>query len=130
MNPLLMEIPLTESTPYILIDEAKGYIRFKGECYSENTVEFFKPITDWLTGYLAKNFRQLIFDCELEYFNSSTSKLLYNMLIAMDTRAAQAKGKVKITVNWIVDKDNDVIIECGEDFEDELENLEFVIKCF
>ena len=117
-----IELPLTESTPYVLIDEDKGHMMFKGECYSENTIEFFKNITDWLARFLESNFTELTFDCELEYFNSSSSKLLYNMLIAMDKCAA--KGK-RIIVNWYADSGNDVIIEYGEDFEEELSNLEF-----
>ena len=119
-----LELPLTESTPYVLIDEAEGYIRFKGECYSENTIEFFKKTTDWLTRYLASDFNSLIFDVELEYFNSSSSKLLYNMLKSMDTRASHGKS---VTVNWYAVEGNDMIIEQGEDFKDELENLSFNI---
>ena len=119
-----LELPLTESTPYVLVDESAGYIRFKGECYSENTIEFFKKTTDWLTGYLTTDFGSLTFDCELDYFNSSSSKLLYNMLKAMDTRASQGKD---IVVNWYVQDGNDVLIEYGEDFKDELTNLNFTI---
>ena len=119
-----LELPLTESTPYVLIDEEAGYIRFKGECYAENTIEFFKKTTDWLTGYLATDFSSLIFDIELEYFNSSSSKLLYNMLKSMDTRASHGKD---ITVNWYSVVGNDIILEQGEDFKDELTNLKFNI---
>ena len=119
-----LELPLTESTPYVLIDEEAGYIRFKGECYAENIIEFFKDTTDWLTRYLASDFKSLIFDCELEYFNSSSSKLLYNMLRSMDTRAGHGKD---VTVNWYVVEGNDVIIEQGEDFKDELTKLKFNI---
>ena len=119
-----LELPLTESTPYVLIDEEAGYIRFKGECYAENTIEFFKKTTDWLTGYLASDFKSLIFDVELEYFNSSSSKLLYNMLKSMDTRAQHGKD---VTINWYVVDGNDIILESGEDFKDELTNLNFNI---
>ena len=121
---LVMEVPMTESTPYVLIDEDAGYMRFKGECYSENTVAFFKNITNWLAAYLDSEFDLLTFDCELEYFNSSSSKLLYNILKSMD--AAAAAGK-KIIVNWRVDGANDILVECGEDFEDELKYLKFNI---
>ena len=119
-----LELPLTESTPYVLIDEDAGYIRFKGECYAENTIEFFKKTTDWLTGYLATDFKPLIFDIELEYFNSSSSKLLYNMLKSMDARAQHGKD---VTINWYVAEGNDIILESGEDFKDELKGLNFNI---
>ena len=122
-----IELPQTETTPYVLIehpDHDKGYMMFKGECYSENVIAFFQNITNWLSIFLNTNFSELTFDCELEYFNSSTSKLLYNILKAMEACAADGK---KIIVNWYVDQDNDIMIEHGEDFQDELENLEFNI---
>ena len=66
----------------------------------------------------------MIFDVELEYFNSSSSKLLYNMLKSMDTRASHGKD---IAVNWYTVEGNDIILEQGEDFKDELTNLKFNI---
>ena len=117
-----LEIKSTNSTPYVLIDEEKGYFNIKGDCYSENVIDFFDSVTSWLDQFLATDFPVLTLDCELEYFNSSSSKLLYNMLSDMD---ACASGGKKIVVNWIYDSANDIIIECGEDFEEELVNLEF-----
>ena len=117
-----LELPKTTSTPYVLIDEEKGYMRFEGESYSENVIEFFRVVTNWLSGFLESDFDMFTFDCALEYFNSSTSKLLYNMLMNMDKAASSDKN---IIVNWYADKDNDIIIESGEDFEEDIENLEF-----
>ena len=117
-----LELSQTGSTPYVLIDGEKGVMRFEGESYHENVLDFFKEVTDWLTGFLASDFNAFTFDCALTYFNSSTSMLLYNMLTDMDARAADGK---KVTVNWIAEEGNDIIIECGEDFEDEMKNLEF-----
>ena len=120
--PKKLELPKTESTPLVLIDEEKGYMRFEGESYSENVIAFYKVVTDWLSGYLESDFTKFSFDCDLEYFNSSTSKLLYNMLTDMDEAALDGKD---IVVNWYADKDNDIIIESGEDFQEDLENLKF-----
>jgi hypothetical protein len=33
--------------------------------------------------------------------------------------------KNKVVVNWITTGDNDIIIECGEDFKEDISNLEF-----
>ena len=122
-----LEREKTKTTPYILIDEEKGYISFEGESYLEDILGFFREINDWLEKYLSSDFPQLTFDCAMEYFNSSTAKLLYNMLGAMDASAADGK---KVIVNWIALEGDDMLIECGEDFKDEMENLEFnlVIK--
>lgn len=117
-----LEKQKTGSTPYILIDEEKGYIRFEGESFHENVIEFYREISDWLGRYLETDFQSLTFDCELKYFNSSTAKLLFNMLMEMDEHAGAGK---KVVVNWITTHDNEIIIECGEDFKEEMSEMEF-----
>ena len=49
------------------------------------------------------------------------------MLMKMDRYATSEN---KVVVNWITTEDNDIIIECGEEFQDEIEDLTFnmVIK--
>jgi len=117
-----LEREKTNTSPYILIDEEKGYMRFEGESYLEDIFGFFQEINDWLEKYLASDFSGFTFDCAMEYFNSSTTKVLYNILRLLD---AHASGK-KVIVNWIVaDEDDDMLIECGEDYQEEMENLEF-----
>ena len=117
-----LEREKTTSTPYILVDEAKGYMKLEGRCFHEKVGEFFKEINDWLDVYLVSDFKAFTFDNKIHYFNSSTTKLLFNMLLKLDDHAS--KGK-KITVNWITAEDNEIMIECGEDFREEMENLEF-----
>ena len=116
----------TDLTPYILIDEENGYMKFEGESYHENVISFFKEIYEWLGEYLKTDFDSFTIDCELTYFSSSTVKVLLNMLMDMDN----SKNSKKITVNWITASQNKIIIECGEDFQEDLENIVFklVIK--
>jgi len=116
-----LEREKTELTPYVLIDEDKGYMRLEGESYHENVVEYFRELNEWLGSFLKKDFASFTFDCELKYFNSSTVKLLLNMLLAMD----KSPCSEKVTVNWVADLSNKIIIECGEDFQEDLENLTF-----
>jgi len=116
-----LEREKTDLTPYILIDEENGIMKFEGESYHENIFEFFKEIREWLSEYLESDFASLTFDCELKYFNSSTVKVLLGMLMEMDS----CDNCEKITVNWITTKNNKIIIECGEDFEEDVENLTF-----
>ena len=117
-----MEKQKTTSTPYVLIDEGKNYMKIKGRCFHEKVTDFFKDVNEWLDGYLASDFAVFTFDCEIDYFNSSTTKLLYNMLQKMDLRAC---AKNKIILNWITTSDNEIMIECGEDFQEDVRNIEF-----
>jgi len=117
-----LEKERTASTPYILIDEKKAYMRFEGRSFHENVVEFYKDVNNWLDTYLETDFGTFTFDFEMNYFNSSTSKLLHNMLTKMDEHASDKK---KVIVNWITTEDNDIITECGEDFQEDFSNLKF-----
>jgi len=123
--PFKLEREKTKTTPYVLIDEEKGYMYFEGESYLEDIIGFFKEINEWLREYISTDFSEFTFDCELKYFNSSTNKQIYNILRLMD---ANAPGRT-VTVNWIVsDEDDDMIIEAGEDYKEDMENLTFNIN--
>jgi len=119
-----LEKEKTTSTPYVLVDAEKGYMKLEGRCFHENIGAFFKEINDWLSEYLTTDFGTFTFDNAISYFNSSTTKLMLTMLLKMDRYASAEK---KIIVNWITTEDNEIMIECGEDFEEEMENLKFNI---
>ena len=116
-----LERERTDTTPYVLIDEEQGIMRLEGESYHENIFVFFQEINAWLGKYLQTDFDSLTFDCKLKYFNSSTVKLLLNILLEMD-RSPHSKN---ITVNWITTKNNIIITECGEDFQEDVKNMTF-----
>jgi len=119
-----LEKERTKTTPYILVDEVNGYMKFEGESYLEDIVDFYKDIGEWLEIFLPTDFEKFTFDCAMEYFNSSTAKLLYNIMKLLDKNAVDKK----IVVNWIVsDEDDDMLVECGEDFRDDMEYLKFEI---
>ncbi|MCL1862128.1 MAG: DUF1987 domain-containing protein [Defluviitaleaceae bacterium] len=122
--PFRMEKERTVATPYLLIDEEKNYMKLEGRCFDESMGLFFKEILDWLDIYLETDFGEFTFDNATEYFNSSTTKLLLKMLLKMDKYASDTK---KIIVNWITIEENEIMVECGEDFMEELENIEFNI---
>jgi len=119
-----LERKKTTSTPYVLVDEEKNYMKLEGRSFHENVVDFFQEIDDWLDNYLASDFAVFTFDCEMNYFNSSTAKLLLNLIMKMDKHASSQK---KIIVNWISTESNAIVIECGEDFQEEVSNVEFTL---
>jgi hypothetical protein len=117
-----LERQKTTSTPYVLIDESRSYLRLEGRSFYENVVEFFAEVNNWLDKHLATDFKLFTFECELNYFNSSTAKLLLNILLKLDKYSTDEN---KVVVNWVTTASNDIVIECGEDFKDEVTNLEF-----
>ncbi len=118
-----LEKEKTRSTPYIMLDTAKGYMRFEGESFHENVADFYAELDTLLGEYMQTDFTLFTFDCELSYFNSSTSKFLMNLLIEMDD--AIAGSDKQVVVNWIFSNENDIMLEFGEDFSEEVENVQF-----
>ena len=117
-----LEKEKTKTSPYLLIDEENNYMKLEGKSYLEDVFGFFQDINDWLDKIFENDSAELTFDCEMEYFNSSTTKMIFNSLRKMDNAAE--KG-AKITVNWIAYEDDEMIIECGEEFAEDLDNLTF-----
>lgn len=119
-----IEVAKTISTPHMVIDAENNYLMLAGESFPENIMNFYGPLLSWLESYLATDFSVFTFDCRLVYFNSSTSKLLMNILGAMNSAAARGKN---VIVNWHSSKENDVIIECGEEFGEDFGDMQFNI---
>ena len=117
-----LEKQKTTSTPYILIDEAKSYMKMEGKSFPEKAGEFFNDVNTWLDSYLNTNFGSLVFDFAMEYCNSSTLKVIIDMMLKMDEHSI---GDNKIVINWIAPIDDDIAIESGEDIKEDMSNLEF-----
>ena len=117
-----LEKQKTTSTPYVLVDESKSYMKMHGKSFPEKPLEFFSAVNIWLDSYLTTDFRTLVFDFALEYYNSSTLKVIMNMMLKMDKYSI---GGNKIIINWIAEEDDIIMIESGEDLQEDMGNLEF-----
>lgn len=113
----------TPSTPYILIDEARGLVRLEGKSFHENVTVYFQEVIEWVGTLLGRGFDGFVFECRFEYFNNSTAKLLWNLFLDMN----DSDHAEKITVRWITGKDNLIVTEAGEDFKEDMERLRFEI---
>ncbi len=114
------KLAATQYTPEILL-ETYGVIDIKGKSYPENTFEFYLPIMNWLKEYfIEKNSpKHLTVNIEITYFNSSSSKLFFDLFDILD----EHKEDFDITINWIYDKENDSAKEAGEDFIEDFTNM-------
>lgn len=126
MDNLLIE--KTGSSPYINFDATANFLVIKGESFPENAASFYTPVFDWIKDYLDIIEKQeVILEIEILYFNSSTSKVFMNLFQMLDDAVAEGK---KITVNWRCNEKNETIIECGEEFKEDLDYLPFNIITF
>ncbi|MFP4393471.1 MAG: DUF1987 domain-containing protein [Desulfohalobiaceae bacterium] len=113
----------SKSTPWIHFDPQEHHLQIKGESYPENSAKFYTPMLDWLESYLSSLSQDKVqVDIELIYFNSSSSKVFMNFFDRLE-EAAQ-KG-VQVEVNWMYAEDNDTALECGEEFQEDMELVSF-----
>ncbi|KJS21686.1 MAG: hypothetical protein VR72_09340 [Clostridiaceae bacterium BRH_c20a] len=123
MQKLVIE--KTSSTPYIHFDGDAGYLQIKGESYPENVAKFYTPILEWIRNYLDQESKEMTVEFKITYFNSSTSKVFMTILDLLEQGVI--KGR-KVSVKWMCDEDNDIAIECGEEFKEDLNQLPFTVE--
>lgn len=118
------KIEATKQTPEIDFDMEKHILTIKGELFPENVAEFSAPIFSWLEEQLAQLKQQtLTVNVELNYFNSSSSKMLLDLFDRLEEEIVDHSKN--IIVNWFYDVDNDYAQEYGEEFQEDLEKLTF-----
>ena len=118
-----LQIEKTKSSPAIDFNGQTHVHSIQGESYPENTQQFYNPVLDWINSYLAEGYEgEIVFNIELIYFNSSSSKILLDIFDMLD----ETKNE-KITVNWIHDEDDEAMEEYGEEFEEDIEHIKFNI---
>jgi len=101
-----------KKTPYVHLDQDKGYIELRGSSFMLDTHAFYDPILDWVYDYV-RHPKDTLFNIDLEFFNSSSAKILVTILKTLSK--IQVSGH-KLTVNWFYDEDDEDIKDAGYSF--------------
>jgi hypothetical protein len=111
-----LNIKKTVSSPEILTDYAKKEIIIQGESYPENPFKFYEPLIEFLTEYITIE-KSLTLSIHLVYYNSSTTKVIYDILDMLD------ESDLEINVQWIYNESNELALENGEDYAEDYTRL-------
>jgi hypothetical protein len=111
-NFYLAESP---KTPEIRCDANSGECMISGRSIPENSIEFYKPLFDWLDEYGRSPKPATTMNVKMEYFNTSSSKCLVEVFRRLE--AVQEKGS-KVAINWYYEEDDEDMEESGEDFKE------------
>ncbi len=109
MEPLLIQA--TEYTPFIEMQE--GLITIKGVAILEDSINFFRPVLDWLTQYAENPKEKTIIIIDLILYDSSFSRRLIDFFNIL--KKIKDKGK-KIEIIWHYDPDDNVNLQRGYEF--------------
>ena len=111
-------------TPEVELDSEKGIFTLKGESYPEDITGFFGPVRVALNDVLESVDKDLNVEIKLLYFNSSSARVLMEIMDQMDEKASSG---MTINVNWYCDPDDDITREFAEDISEDLNALNFNI---
>jgi hypothetical protein len=112
MESLLIEG--TAKTPSIKFDPISGVIEIKGRSIPENSIEFYKPMVEWLERYAKTPKPQTKVNIQLEYFNTSSSKCILDVFKKLEEIH---KSNHQVVINWYYEEDDEDMLEAGEDYE-------------
>ncbi len=110
----LTSIEETPKTPSITMNPQSGVITIKGRSIPENSIEFYKPVIEWLDEYSKNTAEKTVVDVQLEYFNTSSSKCILDVFKKLE---AINKDHSNVTINWYYEEDDEDMLEAGEDYE-------------
>jgi hypothetical protein len=109
-----IQIEGTPKTPTIEFDAATGVVSIKGRSIPENSVEFYKPMVDWLDEYASQAKEKTEVNIQLEYFNTSSSKCILDVFKKLEVIK---KGGNDVVINWFYEEDGEDMLEAGEDYQ-------------
>lgn len=104
----------TSKTPQVEFDAGSGTLLIKGRSIPENSIEFYKPLMDWIDGYARNGGSDTVVNIQLEYFNTSSSKCILDVFKRLED--IKRAGK-KVTVKWHYEIDDEDMLEAGEDYQ-------------
>ncbi len=105
----------TPKTPSVKFEAEKGIIEIKGRSIPENSIDFYKPLMDWLEEYSKDPQKHTEVNIHLEYFNTSSSKCILDIFKKLE--GIHKSQKNDVVINWYYEEDDEDMLEAGEDYE-------------
>lgn len=113
-----LKIEPTNLSPYIHFDAAAGKLELTGRSIPENSLEFYQPVYEWLDAYVANPNEKTVIDVKLDYFNTSSSKCILDILKKVDKLE---DAGFDVLIKWFYNENDEDMMEAGEDYGDLLD---------
>ena len=105
----------TAKTAEVNFDPEKGLLKISGRSIPENALGYYAPIMDWLDTYSKEAPAQTTMNIHLEYFNTTSSKCILDVMKRLSSIHKTKKSEVLI--NWHYDEDDEDMPEAGKDYK-------------
>ena len=107
-------IPKTDRSLEVIFDAKTQEFSIKGYSIPDDTFVFFQPINAWIDAYFEEEGKEFTLQIQLDYHNTSSSMAILTLIKKLTDYHTKGIGKVAIL--WYYDKDDDYMMDCGEDF--------------
>jgi hypothetical protein len=101
-------------TPTVHFDGTTGQLELRGRSIPENSIEFYRPLIDWIDNYSKAPQPATKLRVQLEYFNTSSSKCILDLFKKLE--AVRSSGN-EVMVFWHYEPDDEDMLEAGEDYQ-------------
>ncbi len=108
-----LEIEATVKTPKISVDSNQGRILLAGISIPEDPHEFYVPLNEAVESYLEKPANKTDLEFQLEYFNTSTTLIIRNLIRKLGSLGSSNNFCVK----WYYERDDEDMEEAGGEFK-------------
>jgi hypothetical protein len=109
MKDILLEG--TAKTPEVKFSIDPISMSLSGRSIPENSIEFYKPLLDWVDQSIQSHDEVVCISVKLEYFNTSSSKCLMDLFKRIEKAAPMA------SVDWYYEEEDEDMLEAGEDYD-------------
>ena len=118
-----LQIEPTVKTPGIEFDSKSGTITINGISIPEDPQEFFEPLNTQLDEYILQPSPNTTLDFKLEYFNTSTTLIIRNLI----RKLREISDKTNFKVRWYFETEDEDMEEAGEEFKMLFNDVDFDI---
>ncbi len=102
--------------PTVDLNADTGICNISGESYLEDTSIFYSSVIYWVEEYCEKIKKPITFNFDLEYYNTSSSKCIVNIMFLLKKYADMG---LEVKINWYYDANN----ECSDEEVEEVKDF-------
>lgn len=107
-----LDIKATLKTPKVSVNFDEGTILLAGISIPEDPYAFYLPVNDKIREYLNSPLETTILEFKLEYFNTSSTLVIRNLIRDL----TQSNADTKLIVKWYFEEYDEDMKEAGDEF--------------
>lgn len=114
MKELYLSENKTEQTPFVHF-KTNGELKIEGMSYPEDPMKFYRQIIEWIKELKKEGLPKIELSVRLDYFNTSTGKIVLSIFKSIENIYLTDKNDVKII--WYYHGNDEDMIESGKDYK-------------